>query len=133
MTDNDRLLELAGGCVHVWQTVFDTENVLGRIDSVRYPVCAECGMSGRSWGHKKADMPAVGDGHQMTLGEMVRLWAKLYDHSASCEVWLWEDGWRAKVGGIVWSNPPERLEREADADTPEAALAAAILAAAGAR
>ena len=123
---NDRLLELAGGCRHEWGDWIIT----------RIAKCARCGVGwyprwreGEDW----ADLPAVGDGHQMTLGEMVRLWAKLYDHSASCEVWLWEDGWRAKVGGIVWSNPPERLEREADADTPEAALAAAILAAAGAR
>ena len=125
MTDNDRLLELAGGCVHVWQTVFDTENVLGRIDSVRYPVCAECGMSGRSWGHKKADMPAVGDGHIMDFGETVRLALT----KINCVIIFRADG----VSLYDLDENEEYWQPVKSMDGLPAALAAALLAAAGAR
>ena len=64
---NDRLLELAGGCRHGWGDFSD--------DGITRYFCKRQGCNAS---HYWTDPPAVGDGHQMTLGEMVRLAAKLW-------------------------------------------------------
>jgi hypothetical protein len=115
---NDRMLELAGGCRHEWGNFSD--------DGMTRYFCKRQGCGASHYGLKP---PAVGDGHQMTLGEMVRLWTDLRgEHRpAACEIGRWPDGdnsrWVAMVtDGVV-------VRRSAFGDTPESALAAAILAA----
>ena len=119
----DRLLELEGGCVHDWGDFSDN-------GSPRY----FCKRQGCGAAHYKLNPPAVGDGHQMTLGEMARLWAKLNradGHPMVSGVLLVCDHgtpdepcgeWAANVRG---SSAKGRQRY----NTPEAALAAALLAA----
>ena len=69
----DRLLELAGGCRHEWgegewyRTPMVSDQWLFR--------CAKCSKWYRP--DPDAEAPAVGDGSQMSLGELVRLAKKL--------------------------------------------------------
>ena len=111
---NDRLLELAGGCRHEWRQV-------GRHSFL----CCKCDK----WQGEAGDA-AVGDGHQMTLGEMVRLVDKLWPTAASIEFCFCE---RWGDPSVILRTPCSLdarfvLAEVGDGDTPEAALAAAILA-----
>ena len=116
---NDRLLELAGGCRHepklVWPIHTDGAEA--------YTKCKKCGME---WDvYDVAPYPAVGDGHAMDLGEMVRLWVKLRPNDRpTVRLALQANGvWMADAVGEF------DAEGIGEAATPEAALAAAIIAA----
>ena len=127
MTDNDRLLELDGGCVHEWvrESDFATWNPVTDYTRQKWWTCKKCEKPMGGKVTETVDLPAVGDGHEMSLGEMVRLWAKLRpatERHSTPAVRLVADiegRWYATVAG----------KHEAIADTPEAALRSAILAA----
>ena len=111
----DRLLELAGECRHEWGE-FDQSG------GVRH--WCKCGAS---WhGDFYGPRATVGDGRQMDLGEMVRLWEKLKGWDVRPIVNI-----EANVGGewhvgVIGEYDEEAYGRAA---TPELALAAAIIAA----
>ena len=126
---NDRLLELAGGCRHEW----GSEKRSWRDMEWDTPVCLKCGVTQWWVTEDHITLPAVGDGHMMDLGEMVRLAIEIEDRLGGlvevkfscdepgwCAVMHWYDGKRfhSIMGGPLRDN-----------NTPEAALAAAIIAA----
>ena len=117
---NDRLLELAGGCRHEWRRV-------NEIDEPQMFVCRRCGC-------EDYETPTVGDGHQMTLGEMFRLGDKLnrelWGGKATVYIWTQNGIFKASVQIECesWEQGDDYYESD-DCDDPEAALAAAILAA----
>ena len=84
---NDRLLELAGGCRHEWVDVPRS----WREHNWTVRECAKCNapryLIPDDWddGYPESWEPAVGDGHAMDLGEMVRLAHRLFP---GCEVCL---------------------------------------------
>ena len=115
---NDRLLELAGGCRHDFPYKFRDEP------------CTKC--RAKWWVFSQFptdhdDNPAVGDGHAMDLGEMVRLWGTQCPNNMPSWVHLrWRGGqFMATVGCGIRSKPTGC----GYGATPEAALAAAIIAA----
>ena len=71
---NDRLLELAGWCVHEWEICPERPSTLHPNGSMTWymPIhrCTKCDKQ-RSCSAEVLE--TVGDGHVMTLGEMVRL------------------------------------------------------------
>lgn len=121
---NDRLLELAGegtpqGCRHepklVWPIHTDGAEA--------YTKCKKCGME---WDvYDVAPYPAVGDGHQMPLGELVRLVEKLWPGAAAV---VYRDG--PYIGIIAKPGVDPYVNGiVGNGASPEAALAAAIIAA----
>ena len=119
MTDNDRLLALDGGCVHPYRWTNNSRDQEGRRS--RWYRCPECDTTGYAL-EGEEPTPAVGDGHELTLGEMVRLGLR-----CGCEVRFEHDRVRVIRGDYehVWFyDDPHEIE---------AALRAALLAAAGAR
>ena len=128
----DRLLELAGECRHEWGE-FDQSG------GVRH--WCKCGAS---WhGDFYGPRAAVGDGRQMSLGEMWRLWAKVGGTTATVSLsWDYRVD-RAFPAQIHTAKVERRLPPSTDTgrtswkweaaqrqgDTPELALAAAIIAA----
>ena len=113
---NDRLLELAGGCRHDFPHKYRDEP------------CTKCRAKWWAWNQFPSDPdrnPAVGDGHAMDLGEMVRLWVKLRPNDRpTVRLALQANGvWMADAVGEF------DAEGIGEAATPEAALAAAIIAA----
>jgi len=129
LTDNDRLLELAGGCVHEWSDWAVT----------RIAKCAQCGEQWYpDWRENEdwSDLPAVGDGHMMNLGEMVRLVCNLHGDDVSVEIAHLpiEEvdpayGWVANIYGNGHNGKAVVDCYGRGTDTPESALRAAILAA----
>jgi hypothetical protein len=114
LSDDDKLLLLAGECEHApaW---LDGEWVRKTYQ------CVKCGYVHEGDG----PYPRVGDGRELDLGEMVRLCCK--DHW--CRFYRDGTGYQAVVVcGEGRRGPAD--EHWAIADTPEAALRAAILAAA---
>ncbi len=117
---NDRLLELAGGCRHEWRRV----NEIGE-----HPlfVCRRCGCEDYT-------TCAVGDGHTLTLGELFHLADKLnrelWGGKATVYVWMQDGVYKASVQIQCesWDDGDAYYESD-DYDTPDQALAAAILAA----
>ena len=111
---NDRLLELAGGCRHDFPHKYRDEP------------CTKCRAKWWAWNQFPSDPdrnPAVGDGHAMDLGEMVRLCEKLWPND-----WFYQAGMVADKHG-AWLTLPGCGDWHGCGATPEAALAAAIIAA----
>ena len=107
---NDRLLELAGGCRHWW--IVD-------VPEYGHAHCHKCKCG---YDPQYEDLrPAVGDGHQMTLGEMVRLALT----KVNCEIIFRADG----VSLYDLDEDEEFWQPVKTLDELPAALAAAILAA----
>ena len=112
---NDRLLALAGGCRHEAVRVND-------IDEHSLFVCRQCGCEDHA-------LPAVGDGHAMDLGEMYRL-AKSLGFTEIHIRQLDIEGLPKVMACVMrdYRNVHEH-NQPGYGPTPEAALAAAIIAA----
>jgi len=122
----DRLLELAGECRHAWDH--------GRKESI----CVLCRYALWTPGVRAEDqeLPVFGDGRKMSLGEMVRLWNRLGGSLATVSL-SWDYRVDRAFPEAIHSAKVERQlrpssRRQAEkrqGDTPELALAAAIIAA----
>ncbi len=131
MTDRemyDRLLELAGECRHEWIEKPELRRVC---NEWTITVCAKCGLHRNEITNPIGVTAAVGDGREMDLGEMVRLWAKLRGNLAACTVMeRGSGGWIARVDWLRQRNGMVGGERTAEGTAPELALGRAIVAAA---
>lgn len=126
MTDtelNDRLLELAGGCRHEWVCAPGIGNEECGLSYRLIGVCKSCDMIW-TW---RTNPPAVGDGHGMTMEELVLLAQSLWGGGVACVVYRDVASWIGIIAG-------EGEDPYADGivglgSTPALALGAALLAA----
>jgi hypothetical protein len=152
---NDRLLELAGGCRHEYYVAEVTESPMTGKRTYHHRMgCRKCGPHPISPFSDYAEpyqtvryspqrqelieqyscLPAVGDGHTMTLGELFHLADKLnrelWGGKATVYVCMQDGVYKASVQIQCesWDDGDAYYESD-DYDTPDQALAAAILAA----
>jgi len=91
---NDRLLELMGERRHEWEAIEAYRGDLSGLYWVKGTCRKGCGRLSFHSESLITTPPAVGDGHDVTLGEMIDLTHKLWPNSCVCiyahmtQLWL---------------------------------------------